>query len=331
MKEALTEIFSEYGNVIDLVAKKNLKAKGQAFVVFDDVKAAETAIQEVQGFELFDKPMILDYAKTRSDATVEREGNAEELEAHKRRRLAEKGMDLRGPPPKEPRTDPYSYDQRESRPMKHKKRRGSLSGLLLHRSRNPVPQDRRRLRVVRDSSLPTPEQALLCRKNTFPQTRFSSYRTYQTTTTWMVSLLFSAVSRASERYDWCPVGRESLSWSTTRKPEPSVRRRTRRGWLWEKRTRSSKLYINGNDVRPWSALWGFLCKPGCNYTLIEIFLHCTSLLAMVARAAPTPLSGSKAANHKKCKIQHAQTLLIQMRNVIKLHKNRSFLLTHLSS
>ena len=92
MKEALAEIFSEYGNVVDLVAKKNLKAKGQAFIVFDDVEAAERAIKEVQGFELFDKPMILDYAKTRSDATVEREGSAEDLESHKRRRLAEKGM-----------------------------------------------------------------------------------------------------------------------------------------------------------------------------------------------------------------------------------------------
>jgi len=92
LTEALTEIFSEYGNVIDLVAKKNLKAKGQAFVVFDETEAAERAISEVQGFELFEKPMILDYAKTRSDATVQREGGAEEFETHKRRRLAEKGM-----------------------------------------------------------------------------------------------------------------------------------------------------------------------------------------------------------------------------------------------
>jgi len=91
MKEALTEIFSEYGTVIDLVAKRNLKAKGQAFVVFDDTEAAERAIKEVQGFELFEKPMILDYARTRSDATVEQEGNAEDFESHKRRRLAEKG------------------------------------------------------------------------------------------------------------------------------------------------------------------------------------------------------------------------------------------------
>ena len=91
LKEALTEIFSEYGNVIDLVAKKNLKAKGQAFVVFEDTAAAERAIKEVQGFELFEKPMLLDYARTPSDATVQKEGNPEEFELHKRRRLAEKG------------------------------------------------------------------------------------------------------------------------------------------------------------------------------------------------------------------------------------------------
>ncbi len=91
MKEALHEIFSEYGNVVDLVAKKNLKAKGQAFVVFDSVEAAERAITEVQGFELFEKPMVLDYARTKSDATVKMSGSEEDYEAHRRRRLAEKG------------------------------------------------------------------------------------------------------------------------------------------------------------------------------------------------------------------------------------------------
>lgn len=88
---ALEEIFSEFGNVVEIVAKKNLKAKGQAFIVFDSVDAATRAIEDVNGFELFDKPMVLDYAKTKSDATVLREGGNDELEAHKRRRLAEKG------------------------------------------------------------------------------------------------------------------------------------------------------------------------------------------------------------------------------------------------
>ncbi|KAJ5159995.1 U1 small nuclear ribonucleoprotein [Penicillium canariense] len=90
LKEALEEIFAEFGNVVEIVAKRNLKAKGQAFIVYDSVDAATRAIDEVNGFELFDKPMVLDYAKTRSDATVLREGGNDELEAHKRRRLAEK-------------------------------------------------------------------------------------------------------------------------------------------------------------------------------------------------------------------------------------------------
>ncbi|KAJ5690264.1 hypothetical protein N7462_004656 [Penicillium macrosclerotiorum] len=90
LKVALEEIFSEFGNVVEIVAKTNLKAKGQAFIVYDSVEAATRAIEEVNGFDLFDKPMVLDYAKTRSDATVLRESGNDELEAHKRRRLAEK-------------------------------------------------------------------------------------------------------------------------------------------------------------------------------------------------------------------------------------------------
>ncbi|KAF9889425.1 hypothetical protein FE257_007326 [Aspergillus nanangensis] len=90
LKEALSEIFSEYGTIIEIVAKTNLKAKGQAFVVFDSVDSATQAIDEINGFELFDKPMHLDYAKSRSDATVLREAGEDELEVHKRRRLAEK-------------------------------------------------------------------------------------------------------------------------------------------------------------------------------------------------------------------------------------------------
>ncbi|TVY62258.1 U1 small nuclear ribonucleoprotein [Lachnellula suecica] len=90
MVESLRELFSEYGNVIDIVAKTNLKAKGQAFVVFETVEEAQKAIDEIQGFELFDKELVLAFAKTRSDATVKRTCTEEEFESHKRRRTAEK-------------------------------------------------------------------------------------------------------------------------------------------------------------------------------------------------------------------------------------------------
>ncbi|GAW27164.1 putative RNA recognition domain-containing protein [Rosellinia necatrix] len=83
-------VFSDYGNIIDIVAKTNLKAKGQAFIVFDKQESALQAIEEVQGFELFDKPMQLALARTHSDATVSSTGNKDEFELHRRRRLAEK-------------------------------------------------------------------------------------------------------------------------------------------------------------------------------------------------------------------------------------------------
>lgn len=92
LKDALIHIFSEYGNVIDIVAKTNLRAKGQAFVVFDEPSAAQAAINDLQGFELFDKPMRLAFAKTRSDATVKGQCADEEFEQHKRKRVAEKGI-----------------------------------------------------------------------------------------------------------------------------------------------------------------------------------------------------------------------------------------------
>ncbi|KAM0279816.1 hypothetical protein ACHAQH_004367 [Verticillium albo-atrum] len=90
LKESLLQIFSEYGSVLEIIAKTNLKSKGQAFVVFDNAESAQTAIDEIQGFELFDKPMQVALAKTRSDATVRTQGSEDDFEMHKRRRLAEK-------------------------------------------------------------------------------------------------------------------------------------------------------------------------------------------------------------------------------------------------
>jgi U2 small nuclear ribonucleoprotein B'' len=91
LNSTLEAIFSEYGNVIDIVAKTNSKAKGQAFVVFDSPDAAQEAIDQVDGFELFGKPIQVALARTRSDATVKLTGSEDDFVAFKRRRVAEKG------------------------------------------------------------------------------------------------------------------------------------------------------------------------------------------------------------------------------------------------
>ncbi|KAF4337709.1 small nuclear ribonucleo snRNP U1A [Fusarium beomiforme] len=90
LTDTLRTIFSEFGNIVDIVAKKNLRAKGQAFVVYDKAESAQDAINEIDGFELFGKPMKLALARTKSDKTIELNGSSEELEQHKRHRQAEK-------------------------------------------------------------------------------------------------------------------------------------------------------------------------------------------------------------------------------------------------
>lgn len=82
--------------MVDIVAKKNLKAKGQAFIVYDNPDSARNAVEESHGFELFGKPLRAAVAKSPSDKLVEIKCNDEEVELHKRHRQAEKGTCLIG-------------------------------------------------------------------------------------------------------------------------------------------------------------------------------------------------------------------------------------------
>ncbi|KAG4303558.1 hypothetical protein PCANB_000006 [Pneumocystis canis] len=90
LKKSLEAVFSSYGTILDIVAHKNIRMRGQAFVVFDSIDSAQKAIADVQSFTLFDKPMVLQYSKTKSDATVKRLGTEEEFEEHKKKRLERK-------------------------------------------------------------------------------------------------------------------------------------------------------------------------------------------------------------------------------------------------
>lgn len=95
LSNTLSILFKQFGNVVDIVIKTNLRAKGQAFIVYDKEDSAKEAIEEINGFPLFDKPMRLAMAKSRSDKTVELNASPEDLEAHKQHRLAEKGLPIR--------------------------------------------------------------------------------------------------------------------------------------------------------------------------------------------------------------------------------------------
>ncbi|PFH55257.1 hypothetical protein XA68_10258 [Ophiocordyceps unilateralis] len=90
LTRVLKSVFSEIGTVVDIVVKKNLRARGQAFVVFERSEDAENAISEMDSFELFGKAMKLAMARTRSDKSVEMKCTHDDLAVHKRHRQAEK-------------------------------------------------------------------------------------------------------------------------------------------------------------------------------------------------------------------------------------------------
>lgn len=58
LKKSLYAIFSQFGPILDIVALKTLKMRGQAFVVFQDISSATNALRSMQGFPFYDKPMV---------------------------------------------------------------------------------------------------------------------------------------------------------------------------------------------------------------------------------------------------------------------------------
>jgi len=51
-------MFSQFGKILDVVALKTYRMRGQAWVVFADVAAATNALRSMQGFQFFDKPIV---------------------------------------------------------------------------------------------------------------------------------------------------------------------------------------------------------------------------------------------------------------------------------
>uniref|UniRef100_A0A6N2LYI8 RRM domain-containing protein n=1 Tax=Salix viminalis TaxID=40686 RepID=A0A6N2LYI8_SALVM len=102
LKRSLYCLLSQYGRILDVVALKTAKLRGQAWVVYSEVTAASNAVRQMQGFPFYDKPMVrsemlvfvlvssssccllvmdkrnrgmrIQYAKTMSDCIVEAEG-----------------------------------------------------------------------------------------------------------------------------------------------------------------------------------------------------------------------------------------------------------------
>lgn len=78
LKKSLYAIFSQFGQILDIVALKTLKMRGQAFVIFKEVSSASNALRTMQGFPFYDKPMRIAYSKADSDVIAKIKGTFKE-------------------------------------------------------------------------------------------------------------------------------------------------------------------------------------------------------------------------------------------------------------
>ncbi|XP_002889626.2 LOW QUALITY PROTEIN: U2 small nuclear ribonucleoprotein B'' 2 [Arabidopsis lyrata subsp. lyrata] len=79
LKRSLYCLFSHFGRILDVVALKTPKLRGQAWVVFTQVTAASNAVLQMQNFPFYDTFSSLmfqriQYAKSKSDYVTKAQG-----------------------------------------------------------------------------------------------------------------------------------------------------------------------------------------------------------------------------------------------------------------
>ncbi|KAG7231820.1 hypothetical protein INR49_010283 [Caranx melampygus] len=86
LKRSLYALFSQFGQIIDIVAMKTMRMRGQAFVVFKELTAATNALRQLQGFPFYNKPMRIQYAKTDSEVIAKVKGTYGDKEKKKEKK-----------------------------------------------------------------------------------------------------------------------------------------------------------------------------------------------------------------------------------------------------
>jgi U2 small nuclear ribonucleoprotein B'' len=83
LKETLYASFSAHGKVLEIQATSTYKMRGQAWITFDDIASASNALRAMNGFVLFEKPLVIHFAKEKADVIARREGTYKPREKRK--------------------------------------------------------------------------------------------------------------------------------------------------------------------------------------------------------------------------------------------------------
>lgn len=74
LKRSLHTLFNRHGKILDIIALRKDGLRGQAFILFEDVQSATSALKAEQGFTFFGKDLQLQYAKEKSDRIAKQDG-----------------------------------------------------------------------------------------------------------------------------------------------------------------------------------------------------------------------------------------------------------------
>jgi U2 small nuclear ribonucleoprotein B'' len=83
LKNALYQLFSNNGEVVEVHAKTNIRMRGQAFVIYQDEESAEATLKALRGYVFFGKPMRVNFSKKESDVIAKMRGTFEESDKAK--------------------------------------------------------------------------------------------------------------------------------------------------------------------------------------------------------------------------------------------------------
>lgn len=97
LKQTLKNLFKNFGPVLDVVAHRSVRMRGQAFVAFADREIAAKVVKEIKGFPLYGKPIEIAFARSSADCVVKRK-TPDEFDNHKAERLLKKKRSRRENP-----------------------------------------------------------------------------------------------------------------------------------------------------------------------------------------------------------------------------------------
>lgn len=88
MKKELIKLFSPFGPLQNVITKKRLSLRGQAFIIFKQVSSAQKALNALQNHLLFYKPLHIEYCHLKSYVHAKEDNTFEEVRSlHEQHKL----------------------------------------------------------------------------------------------------------------------------------------------------------------------------------------------------------------------------------------------------